>query len=94
MGRQYTCHSPDYERDLIDRVAKLLLTPVKIGDDWVVIKSDAQTGWNWGKVKTDKEGKVIANEFGLRDYSGEDRREAPKEFSLLDRRVRDIHRVF
>ena len=79
------------EADLLDRVAKLLLTPICIDGDWALIKSDAQVGWNWGKVKKDKDGNVIRNPHGLVDYSGEDTRQAPEEFSQLDRRVCDIH---
>jgi DNA polymerase-1 len=88
---QYTCHSHEYEQDLLSRVAELLLTPVKIGDDWALIKSDAQTGWNWGKQKKTKTGEFI-NEWGLADFRGQDDRQAPEELRQLDQRVYPVHK--
>jgi DNA polymerase I len=81
---QYTCHNAEYERDLLSRVTDLLLTPVKIGDEVALIKSDAQTGWNWGKVKYNKAGEVIDNAYGLTEYSSTDNRKAPTELLKLD----------
>lgn len=90
---QYTPSSPEYEKDLLSRVANLLLTPVCIGDEWAEIKSDTQTGWNWGKQKKTKAGELI-NEWGLADFRGQDTREAPKELQELDQRVRALHELF
>lgn len=80
------------EAELVARVQKLLTVPLTInGTEWI-IGTDAQTGWNWGKVK-EKDGKVI-NPYGLREWDGSDSRSAPPKASQLDRRVSEIYSAF
>ena len=82
------------EADLITRVSELLTIPVTIeGETWT-IGTDAQTGWNWGKVKYGTDGKVKANEYGLRDWTGSDERSPPPKKSQLDRLVSEIYCPF
>lgn len=85
-------YDPADEAAILAEVAELLVVPIQInGKEWR-IGTDAQVGWNWGKVK-EKDGKVI-NPHGLRDWTGSDDREAPPKASQLDRLVCDVHRLF
>jgi DNA polymerase-1 len=86
-------YDPAQEAEIIPRVQRMLATPILINGDVAEIKSDAQVGWNWGKVKTSDEG-ATTNGYGLVDYKGADARVAPQEVSPLDRRVCDIHQPF
>lgn len=82
------------EADLIARITDLLRIPLLIKQKEWIIRSDAQSGWNWGKVKHKKDGKV-ENPYGLADWKGSDeRQEPPPPPSSLDRRVCEVHGIY
>jgi DNA polymerase-1 len=81
------------EAQLIADVQRLLAVEITINDKPVVIKSDAVSGWNWGKRRANKDGSV-ENHYGLSDWTGSDSRTPPPERSPLDRRVSLINQSF
>lgn len=82
------------EADLIHRVQQLLTIPLEINGRTWTIGTDAQVGWNWGKVKYDDAGQVKANAYGLLDWNGSDTRSPPEKKSQLDRLVSDVYSPF
>ncbi len=79
------------EAQLHADVAALISQPIEIRGQSFNILTDVVSGWNWGKVKFNKDGSVKENEHGLRDFNGSDSRTAPPQRNVLDRRVSTIN---
>lgn len=77
------------EAELIAKVTAFMRVPITIQGEECIIRSDAQSGWNWGKVKT--KGEKVINPHGLRDWSGTDPRSPPPQMCQLARRVSSIY---
>lgn len=84
------------EAQLHADVAALISQPIEIRGTSFNILTDVVSGWNWGKVKFNKDGSVKENGYGLREYDPAigDSRTAPPPRSVLDRRVSTINGAF
>jgi DNA polymerase I-like protein with 3'-5' exonuclease and polymerase domains len=73
----------EQENEIVTAVQKLLEIEVPLMNGrTMVIPTEAEVGWNWGKQK-DKTGKVV-NEDGLIPFTGSDDRRRAKKVPLLD----------
>ncbi len=79
---------PETDEDkVIPQVLSQLRYPLTLeGGREFIIPYDVHTGWNWGKF--DKE----LNPDGLKTYRPNDQRRREPEVSILDRKLRGVHR--
>lgn len=81
---QYPEHLED---EIVPRLLKQLEIPIDIGHGrTLIVPYEAKIGWNRGKFD------ARSNPYGLKDYTGHDKRAAPKEVGLLDRIIRSTYR--
>lgn len=83
-----------YPEELEDKVLPICIETIKQPvhlkhSRTMIIPSEAQVGWNWGKQDLDRDGKVVGNPDGLRKWKGpgsdtRKRQDAPKT-NVLDR---------
>ena len=69
----------EVEDEIIPKILRALSWPVPIRDRQLVIPYGCKTGWNFGEYNETK------NPSGLKTYKGHDKRQRPKEMSILDR---------
>ena len=81
------------EGKLIEEIQALMAIEIFIRDKPFIIRSDAVSGWNWGKQLTRKDG-TVENLHGLAEWNGRDDRTAPTEKSQLDRVVCQLQQPF
>lgn len=86
--------SREDEAALHAEVSALISAPITIRGREFVIRTDATSGWNWGKVKYNKDGSVKENAHGLREFRDSDDRTPPPARNPLDRRVSTINGAF
>lgn len=83
-------YDPKDEHWILPKIQELMRFALHLnGKEWF-IETEVAVGWNWAKRKVDSDGHVI-NHYGLEEWTGKDERQSPKERSLLDRRVCDLH---
>jgi DNA polymerase I len=81
------------EAALIAEVQALMSVEIFINGKPFTIRSDAVSGWNWGKQLTRKDG-TVENVHGLVEWTGSDARQPPQEKSQLDRVVCQLQQSF
>lgn len=83
----------EQEDEIIPKVLSALAVSVPLKHGRVMnIPYDCKVGWNKADVVYDKDGNVIGNPDGLKDYRPGDKQRRSEEVSILDRPVRSIHR--
>ena len=83
------------EDDVVQHIREQLEYAIPLnGGRMFSIPYGVKTGWNWGNVLYDRDGKVIGNPDGLKTYHPGDKRERKPPTSLLDRRFYRTHRSF
>jgi len=69
----------DKEDEYIPLIQECFDNPIILeGGRPFCVPCDIKTGWNWGDVKYDKEGKVVGNAAGLKKWKGHDERRRPR----------------
>jgi DNA polymerase-1 len=81
------------EAELIREIQSLMAIEIFINGKAFTIRTDAVSGWNWGKQLTRKDG-TVENLYGLAEWTGNDDRTAPAEKSQLDRVVCQLQQSF
>lgn len=79
--------SVEDEATLISEIQQLMAVEIIIKDQPVVIRTDAVSGWNWGKARKD-------NPYGLADWRGSDDRSAPQEVEEPTRLMAILNQSF
>lgn len=77
-------YKPENEKWLLPLILKELQVPIKINGQVCVVALDVATGWNWGKYSK-------SNLLGLKEWEGQDTREAPKHIPFMDRTFSSFH---
>jgi DNA polymerase-1 len=76
----------EMEDEIVPMALEALRVPLEMKRGrQLVVPVDAKTGWNWGDVVTDKQGKEVGNFEGLRKWKGQDdrKRQTGSKLSLI-----------
>lgn len=80
---------PQFRTQILKEVADLVTIPVEVNNRTMILEPELSVGWNWRKVKFNKDG-TITNPNGLLEWKGDDKRSEPVYKTtppLLARRV-------
>lgn len=66
-------YKEETEREVLDKILPMMLTPLRFNGRTMTIPSEASIGWNWQKRKVLKDGTVV-NPDGLIKWTGSDER--------------------
>ena len=71
--------------ELLPKAMELLKYPYTLrGGREFFVPLEAQVGWNWGKMETDKAGNVTGNPWGITKWKGDEKRMPPPTMRLED----------